>query len=172
MMSDELAAEEFDKHPENDFTFGGYVWRMDERGADPAIYHKDALSESLMWGLDYVVREVKGWLYTRGWKTEAQHFQDQYGSRGVAEMPNERENDSESIEEFQRMVSESYDRGITHKGTYQEWWDAKQGYKDKLKTLTPPCILAGHVMIDGGGKVKWCNNCDKEERLNSEGVWV
>jgi hypothetical protein len=147
MMSDELAAEEFDKHPENDFTFGGYVWRMDERGADPAIYHKDALSESLMWGLDYVVREVKGWLYTRGWKTEAQHFQDQYGSRGVAEMPNERDN-----EDFIYFDNSSY--------------------KDKLKTLTPPCILVGHVMIDGGGKVKWCNNCDKEERLNSEGVWV
>ena len=144
-MSDELAAEEFDKHPENDFRLGGYVFRAHLKESGAMLQELLDKKESIL--TLYLVEDLKKDTAIRGWKTEAQHFQDQYGSRGVAEMPNERDN-----EDFIYFDNSSY--------------------KDKLKTLTPPCILVGHVMIDGGGKVKWCNNCDKEERLNSEGVWV
>lgn len=46
-------------------------------------------------------------------------------------------------------------------------------YKEKIANLRAPCILAGHEMIDGGGKKRWCKHCDSaDQTLNAAGEWI
>ena len=118
-MSDELAAEEFDKHPENDVVFGGYVFRL-YKGVVKAKYADQSAENIILHGIKCTVDATKGWNLTRGWKTEAQHFQDTYGSRGIA-VPDEAAQAALNEPDFIYRTNSCTEHEMVHGGGKTQW---------------------------------------------------